>query len=62
MDSLTKTLMNRDGLTRDEAEAQVSEAREELMDLIAEGNFSDAYDICDDMFGLEPDYLEDLLF
>ena len=59
---LIETLMQRDKLTREEAEALVEEEKEAIMELIEEGRFLDAEaTFCADL-GLEPDYLEDLLF
>ena len=49
------------GYTRDEAKNSIVMAREELEDLLAEGETEAAYDICMDYWGLEPDYLMDLM-
>lgn len=57
--NLKEVLMNRDGLTSEEADEQIAEAREELMDRLSEGDMP--FDICEDLFGLEEDYLLDLL-
>ena len=59
MENLKDVLMKRDGLTSEEADRQISEAREELNRRMEEGE--DAFDICEDEFGLEPDFLEDLI-
>ena len=58
--SLKKVLMGRDGLTSKEADEQIEEAREELHRRIDEGDMP--FDLMYEQFGLEPDYLEDLLF
>jgi hypothetical protein len=58
-ESLRSVLMRRDGLTEAEADAAVNEAREELQDRLAEGEMP--FDICEELFGLEPDYLMELL-
>jgi len=60
--SIKKVLMERDGLSEVEAEDQIAEAKQQLNEYIAEGDLDSAYDICQDEFGLEPDYLEDLIF
>lgn len=59
MDSLKKTLMKRDGLTEKQAQEQINNAREELMSRLENGEMP--FDFCEEEFGLEPDYLEDLL-
>lgn len=53
--SIREVLMRRDGLSGEEADALIAEAREEL----AEGR--DPEEICADWFGLEPDYIWDLV-
>lgn len=59
MDSLVKTLMARDGVSQEEAERQVAEARDDLFNRLGEGEMP--FDICEEHFGLEPDYLMDLV-
>ena len=59
-ESIVKVLMNRDGLTKEEAIAQVNECHTDMMQRLADGEMPD--DICEEYFGLEPDYLEDMLF
>lgn len=58
--SAVEVLMQRDGLTREEAEAMVQEVYEHFMECIEEGNFVAAEDAMYEI-GLEPDYLEDFL-
>ena len=59
-DSIVSVLMKRDGLTKQEADKEVSRAKEELQSRIANGDMP--FDLCEEMFGLEPDYLEELMF
>ena len=58
---IEEVLMQRDGVSHDEAKALVREAAEALMDYIEDGDFESAEEVCSDFFGLEPDYLEQLL-
>ena len=51
--------MQRDGLSEKEAEQQINEGRKELLKRLENDDFIGAFDTCD-MYGLEPDYLEDL--
>ena len=51
---IVKVLMNRDGMTQDEAENLVAEAREDFY--ANPDNYVDADDFMEDWFGLEPDY------
>ena len=55
MQSLKQVLMNRDGLTEAEAEEFINEARERIY------SGDDPEEILLEDFGLEPDYVFDLL-
>ena len=59
--SIKSVLMERDGMTEEEAEDLIQEGQEEFLDLIAQGRLEEAYYICQDFFGLEPDFLEEML-
>ena len=59
MESLKEVLMMRDEITKEEAEQQISEARAELHSRLEDGEMP--FDICEELFGLEPDYLEELM-
>ncbi len=56
--TIAQILVARDGITMQEAEEQVADGRAELMDRLADGEMP--YDLCGELFGLEPDYLEEL--
>jgi hypothetical protein len=58
-DSIKQVLMERDGLTEQEAELQIEEAKTELHKRLEQGELP--FDFCEEQFGLEPDYLIDLL-
>ena len=60
VDKIRDVLIKRDGYTEAEADAEVEFAAEALMERLAEGEMP--FDFCEEMFGLEPDYLEELLF
>jgi len=60
-ESIKTILMRRDGVSEMEADNMIEAAREELMELIEEGDLSAAEDVCMDHFGLEPDYLDELM-
>ena len=59
MNSLKETLIQRDGISANEADDLINEARDELYNRLAEGEMP--FSLCEDLFGLEPDYLEDLI-
>ena len=54
-ESIKQILMRRDGMSADEAADLIQEARE----AVAEGQ--DPEEVCWDYFGLEPDYIWELL-
>ncbi len=54
-ETFDEVLKRRDGYTQEEVE----ETRQEILERI--GNGEDGFDVIDE-YGLEPDYLEDLIF
>ncbi len=58
-ETIKQILMQRDSLSAEEADDQIAEAKEELMKRLESGD--DPSDICEEFFGLEPDYLMELL-
>ena len=58
---LVETLIRRDGLTREQAEQEVEEAREAMYEYIEDGDYESAEDIMEEFFGLEPDYIDYLI-
>jgi hypothetical protein len=59
MKSLLQTLIDRDGITEEAARVQIVRAREHLLERLDNGEVP--LDICEEEFGLEPDYIEDLI-
>ena len=55
MESIKDVLIRRDGMSSDEADELINEAREEIE------NGEDPEEVLMDFFGLEPDYIFDLL-
>ena len=60
METLKQVLMSRDGLSSAEADEQIADARAELFAQLDAGEMP--MDFMEDYFGLEPDYLDDLLY
>jgi len=60
VESIKTVLMRRDGLTEDEAQDCINECLDDLRERIDNGE--SPFDICEEYFGLEPDYLDELLF
>ena len=61
METIKEILMKRDGVSEQEAEDLIDEAREALSLYLEEGDTEAAHDICMEYFGLEPDYLMELI-
>ncbi|HNX38196.1 MAG TPA: hypothetical protein PKI15_07550 [Candidatus Cloacimonadota bacterium] len=59
LNELITTIILRDGLTVEEARQQYDDALEELRELIDDGE--DVSDFCQDTFGLEADFLVQML-
>ena len=60
MNKIIQILMERDGMTYEEAKEAYEETREEMLESIAEGNL-DAGEILAGNLGLEMDYIFDFL-
>ena len=61
MESIKQVLMRRDNMTSDEADNLIAEAKEALNDYLDNNDIESAYNICSEYFGLEPDYLDELI-
>ncbi len=60
--SLKQTLIDRDGISEEDARVQIEQAQSDLYDIMdSGGSLDEAQELIEDVFGLEPDYLEDLL-
>ncbi len=59
MNEIVKILMDRDDLSKSEAANLFFDAQADLNSRLVDGE--DCYDICQEYFGLEPDYLMDLI-
>ena len=62
MPDLKRVLMERDKITSDEADDLIKAAREELFELIDQGETEEAENIYENHFGLEADYVMDLMY
>lgn len=63
MNDIVKILIRRDGLNQDDAWKQADEARGEVLKAIGAGlDYDSVSDIVRDMLGLEPDYIENIVY
>lgn len=60
-ETIKQVLMRRDEMDPSEADDLIEDAKREFHLLLEAGDFISAEDICADWFGLEPDYLEELI-
>ena len=58
-ESIKQVLMRRDKMTAEEAEDLIREAKQDLLYRLDAGEYPD--DICAEWFGLEPDYIMELI-
>ena len=61
METIKEILMRRDNMLPDEADNLIEDAQKSLNFALANGYMQDAEEICADFFGLEPDYLTELI-
>lgn len=59
MEGIKEILMRRDNMSECEAQNLIDDAREDLHERLAKGEMP--FDICSEWFGLEPDYIEELI-
>lgn len=57
MESIKEVLIKRDGMDPADADDLISDAQDEFDHHIAHGDLDAAENICQEWFGLEPDYL-----
>jgi hypothetical protein len=62
MKKFIEVLMERDGMTEDEAKSEAKRARKELKQLVEEGDYLAAEEYMQEEFGLEPDYMDEFVF
>ena len=61
MGEIKKVLMLRDNMSDSEADELIMEAKETLQEYLETGDTEAAHNICEEFFGLEPDYIFELL-
>ena len=58
-ETIKEVLMRRDNMTAEDADDLIEQAREDFYDRLASDQSPD--DICEEWFGLEPDYLDEFI-
>lgn len=61
MKQTVKVLMERDGMTREEAEEMVRNAKDEIYNMLEEAEYDEIEDMLACDFGLEMDYIFDFI-
>ena len=62
-DTLKNTLVNRDGITPEEAQSQINDVTSDIETIVSScGSLTEVEDLMMDELGLEPDYLDEILF
>jgi len=61
LETIKEVLMRRDHLSVEEADERIKEAKEVLKEYLDEGDTESALYVCEEMFGLEPDYVMELI-
>jgi len=60
-ESIKEVLMRRDGISALEAQDLINQAMEALQEYIASNDLEAAENVCEEYFGLEPDFLTELM-
>lgn len=61
METIKEVIMRRDGISAEEADDLIFDAKEQLQEYLELGDIESAEQICQEYFGLEPDYIMELL-
>lgn len=61
MESIKEVLIRRDVMLPEEADDAIQECKDQLMEYIEANDMESAMNICQEFFGLEPDYLDELM-
>jgi len=61
MESIKEILIRRDGMSSKDADFLIEDAKEELQFYINDDDMDSAENVCQEFFGLEPDYLDELM-
>ena len=59
--TIKQILIERDGMTAKEADELIENAKAQLQEYLQEGDFAGYENICEEFFGLEPDFLDELI-
>jgi hypothetical protein len=59
--SIKNILMSRDNMSATEADKLIADARKAMNEYLMDGDTESAYYVCSEYFGLEPDYLMELM-
>lgn len=59
---IVEILMKRDGMSETDARALYKDAKRAMYECIEDGDFEGAEDVLADYLGLEPDYIDSMLF
>jgi len=61
-ETIKDILMRRDGMTEEEALALIVDAKAAWEEYIYEDDLESAFYVCQEFFGLEPDYIDKLIY
>lgn len=61
VERIKDVIMRRDSLSSEEADQQIAEACDQLRYYLKIFDYDSAFDICEEFFALEPDYLDELI-
>ena len=59
--TVKEVLMERDGMTAEEAKELIDDAGTAFYEYISNGDMNSAENVCEEFFGLEPDYIDEFI-
>jgi len=60
-ETIKQILMRRDNMTEKNADDLISEATDAMNEYLSDGDMDSAEYVCEEYFGLEPDYIMELM-
>ena len=61
LESIKQILISRDEMSEEDADRLIVEAKEQLLEYLADDDLESAAEICEEYFGLEQDYIMELI-
>ena len=61
-ENIKDILIKRDNMSPEDADELIAQAKEAIEEYLDNDDMESAYNVCEEYFGLEPDYLDELIY